>query len=179
MRSVHVYPSTRTITAQGGCLWADVDAAAAEHGLATVGGTINHTGIGGLTLGGGYGWLSGQYGLVIDNLISIEMVLANGRSIKASAVENADLFWAARGAGQSFGVATSFTYRAFEQSSPVFAGTLTFHPLGAPDKIPQVLAFANNSIEAGQGQAACIVSSCPSLFAQYQLTSKLFLKASA
>ena len=69
MRSIHVDPSTRTITAQGGCLWADVDAAAAEHGLATVGGTVNHTGIGGLTLSGGYGWLSGQYGLVIDNLI--------------------------------------------------------------------------------------------------------------
>ncbi|KAL8844118.1 MAG: hypothetical protein Q9176_001524 [Flavoplaca citrina] len=157
MRSVHVDPSMRTITAQGGCLWADVDAAAAEHGLATVGGTINHTGIGGLTLGGGYGWLSGQYGLVIDNLISIEMILANGRSIKASATENADLFWAVRGAGQSFGVATSFTYRAYEQSSPVFAGTLTFDPLGSPDKIPQVLAFANNSIRAGQGHAACML----------------------
>ncbi|KAL8773921.1 MAG: hypothetical protein Q9209_001351 [Squamulea sp. 1 TL-2023] len=153
MRSAHVDPWSRTITAQGGCLWADVDAAAGEHGLATVGGTINHTGIGGLTLGGGYGWLSGLYGLVIDNLISVDMILADGCSVTASATENEDLFWAIRGAGQSFGVATSFTYRAFEQPNPVFAGTLVF----TPDKIPQVLSFANNSIEAGHGQSACML----------------------
>ncbi|KAL8695895.1 MAG: hypothetical protein Q9224_003092, partial [Gallowayella concinna] len=115
MRTVNVDTVSKTITAQGGCLWVDVDTAAGEHGLATVGGTINHTGIGGLTLGGGYGWLSGQYGLVIDNLISVDMVLADGRNITVSATENEDLFWAIRGAGQSFGVATSFTYRAYDQ----------------------------------------------------------------
>ncbi|KAL8991966.1 MAG: hypothetical protein Q9169_007492, partial [Polycauliona sp. 2 TL-2023] len=157
MRSVRVDPSAKTITAEGGCLWADVDAAAAQHRLATVGGTINHTGIGGLTLGGGYGWLSGQYGLVIDNLLSTDMVLADGRKVTASPTENDDLFWAVRGAGQSFGVATSFTYRAFEQSSLVFAGTLAFDPLGFPDSISRVLAFANSCVEPSLGHVACIL----------------------
>lgn len=153
MRAVHVDTASKTITSQGGCLWADVDATAGEHGLATVGGTINHTGIGGLTLGGGYGWLSGQYGLVIDNLISVDMVLADGRITTASTTENEELFWAVRGAGQSFGVATSFTYRAYDQPNPVFAGNLAF----TSDTILPVLAFANDSIEAGHGRAACIL----------------------
>ncbi|KAL8856414.1 MAG: hypothetical protein Q9178_006984 [Gyalolechia marmorata] len=122
MRSVHVDALSRTINALGGCLWADVDAVAAEHDLVTVGGTINHTGIGGFTLGGGCGWLSGQHGPEIENLLSVDLVLADGRSIVVSTYENEDLFWAIRGAGQSFGVATSFTYRAFEQPNPVFAG---------------------------------------------------------
>ncbi|KAL8693083.1 MAG: hypothetical protein Q9218_002007 [Villophora microphyllina] len=153
MRSVTVDTASNTLTAQGGCVWADVDAAAAEHGLATVGGTVNHTGIGGLTLGGGYGWLSGKYGLTIDNLLSVEIVLADGRTVTSSPRENEDLFWAIRGAGQSFGVVTSFTYRCYEQANPVFAGTLAF----PPPAIPAVLDFANKSIKAGKGNAACIL----------------------
>lgn len=128
MRAVTVDPVAMTITAQGGCLWMDVDNAAAEHGLATVGGTVNHTGIGGLTLGGGYGWLSGKYGLTIDNLLAVQMVLADGSLVTASDSENSDLFWAIRGAGQAFGVAVEFTYRAHEQKSPVWAGRLGFLP---------------------------------------------------
>ncbi|KAL8920586.1 MAG: hypothetical protein Q9172_004442 [Xanthocarpia lactea] len=122
MRSVHVDALSRTITTLGGCLWADVDPVAAEHDLVTIGGTISHTSISGLTLGGACGWLSGQHGLEIGNLLSVDLVLADGRSIVVSPNENEDLFWAIRGAGQSFGVATSFTYRAFEQPNPVFAG---------------------------------------------------------
>lgn len=128
MRAVTVDPSAMTIKAQGGCLWSDVDKAAGEHGLAAVGGTVNHTGIGGLTLGGGYGWLSGKHGLVIDNLLAVQMVLADGSIVTASDSENTDLFWAVRGAGQAFGVAVEFTYRAHEQKSPVWMGLLLFLP---------------------------------------------------
>ncbi|KAL8964021.1 MAG: hypothetical protein Q9183_004767 [Haloplaca sp. 2 TL-2023] len=153
MRSVAVDPTSMAITAQGGCLWVDVDEAAGAHGLATVGGTINHTGVGGLTLGGGYGWLSGQYGLTIDNLFSVDMVLADGRLVTCSPTENEHLFWAVRGAGQSFGVATSFTYRAYHQPNHVFAGSLVF----TPDKVTAVVHFANGCPEAGKGQAACVL----------------------
>lgn len=139
MRAVTVDPSAMTIKAQGGCLWVDVDKAAAEHGLATVGGTVNHTGIGGLTLGGGYGWLSGKYGLVIDNLLAVQMVLADGSIVTASDSENPDLFWAVRGAGQGFGVAVEFTYRAYEQKSPVWAGLLMF----LPSKLDELVEAAN------------------------------------
>jgi hypothetical protein len=143
MRAVTVDPSAMTIKAQGGCLWVDVDKAAGEHGLATVGGTVNHTGIGGLTLGGGYGWLSGKYGLTIDNLLAVQIVLADGSIVTASHSENSDLFWAVRGAGQAFGVVVEFTYRAHEQKSPVWAGTLVF----VPDNV-EALAEAANQITA-------------------------------
>jgi len=93
MRGVSVDPEKKTATVQGGALWEDVDLALAKHGLATVGGTVNHTGVGGLTLGGGYGFLSPKYGLAIDNLLSVELVLADGKIVTASASENPDLFW--------------------------------------------------------------------------------------
>lgn len=143
MRAVTVDPSAKTIKAQGGCLWVDVDKAAGEHGLATVGGTVNHTGIGGLTLGGGYGWLSGKHGLVIDNLLAVQIVLADGSIVTASESENSDLFWAVRGAGQAFGVVVEFTFRAHEQRNPVYAGLLVF-----PPKNLEAFAEAANQIMA-------------------------------
>jgi hypothetical protein len=143
MRDVVVDPVKRTITAQGGALWADVDRAAGEHGLATVGGTVNHTGIGGLTLGGGYGWLSNAYGLVIDNLLEVEIVLADGGIVKASETENRDLFWAVRGAGSCFGVVTTFVYRAHNQKNPVWAGTMAF----PPPALASIVDFGNRQVE--------------------------------
>lgn len=148
MRDVVVDPVNKTITAQGGCLWADVDKAAAEHGLATVGGTVNHTGIGGLTLGGGYGWLSSAYGLAIDNLLEVELVLADGSILKASETSNPDLFWAVRGAGSCFGVATSFTYRAYDQKNPVWAGTLVY----PPPVLASIVEFADQQVEITTGK---------------------------
>ncbi|KAJ9634234.1 hypothetical protein H2199_009064 [Coniosporium tulheliwenetii] len=139
MRKVTVDPEAKTITAEGGCTWEDVDVEAAKYGLATVGGTVNHTGIGGLTLGGGFGWLSSKYGLTIDNLLSATMVLANGSIVIASSTENPDLFWAIRGCGASFGVAVDFTYRAYEQKDPVWAGLLGF----TADKLQGIVKFAN------------------------------------
>ncbi|KAJ9618491.1 hypothetical protein H2203_009088 [Taxawa tesnikishii (nom. ined.)] len=127
MRNVTVDSERKLLRVQGGANWGDVDRAAAQYGLATVGGTVADTGVGGLTLGGGYGWLSGQYGLVVDNLVSCTIVVASGEIVTASADENADLFWAVCGAGQNFGVVVEFVFRAFEQGD-VWGGMLMFSP---------------------------------------------------
>ncbi|KAF2625992.1 FAD-binding domain-containing protein [Macroventuria anomochaeta] len=154
MRGVTVDPEARTITAEGGTIWEDVDVAAAKHGLATVGGTVNHTGVGGLTLGGGYGYLTGQYGLTIDNLLSVEVVLASGTVVTASKTTNADLFWAIRGAGQNFGVVTKFTFQGYEQSNPVFSGPLVFPPTA----LPQIVQFMNKFHETNDGRQTLVVA---------------------
>ncbi|KAL4772315.1 hypothetical protein BDW60DRAFT_41849 [Aspergillus nidulans var. acristatus] len=139
MNGVSVDIEKKTVAVGGGAVWKDVDETAAAYGLAAVGGTVNHTGVGGLTLGGGYGWLSGQYGLTIDNLVSATVVLANGETVIASETENSDLFWALRGAGYNFGVVTSFTFRAHEQREPVYAGILAY----TPDKVERVVEILN------------------------------------
>ncbi|KZF25911.1 FAD binding domain protein [Xylona heveae TC161] len=153
MSQVQVFPESKQIAIQGGALWADVDRVAGEYGLATVGGTVNHTGVGGLTLGGGYGWLSGMYGLVIDNLVKANIVLADGRIMSASADENPDLFWAVRGAGQNFGIVVEFTLQAYDQPNPVWAGLLGF----APDKLEAIIEFTNHLSTVNQGNSGLLV----------------------
>ncbi len=111
MNAVHVDPRTRRARVQGGATWGDFDREAQLHGLATPGGVVSATGVGGLTLAGGLGWLRGKHGLSLDNLVSVDIVTADGVLRTASEEENAELFWGVRGGGGNFGVVTSFEFR--------------------------------------------------------------------
>jgi FAD/FMN-containing dehydrogenase len=126
MKYVYVDPATRTARAGGGTLWGHFNRETQVHGLATTGGVVSTTGVAGLTLGGGLGWLMPKYGMALDNLRSVEMVLANGRVVRASADENPDVFWAARGGGGNFGVASSFEFTLHEVGPMVTGGLIAW-----------------------------------------------------
>jgi FAD/FMN-containing dehydrogenase len=126
MVGVRVDPMARTARAQGGCLWRHVDHESQAFGLALTGGIVTHTGIGGLTLGGGIGHLMRRYGLTIDSLVSCDVVTADGDSVVASADEHPDLFWGLRGGGGNFGVTTSFEYRLHPVGPTVLAGLVAW-----------------------------------------------------
>lgn len=129
MKGITVDAAARAVRVEAGCNWGEVNDALAPHGLAVTGGFVSVTGVSGLTLGGGLGWLVRKYGLALDNLLSADVVLANGRSVTASARENEDLFWAIRGGGGNFGVVTSFEFQAHPVST-VLAGVV-LHPASA------------------------------------------------
>ncbi|KAL6877897.1 Glucooligosaccharide oxidase [Trichoderma longibrachiatum] len=153
MRSVKVDTASKHIIAQGGAVWADVDDAAMEKGLATVGGTVNHTGVGGLSLGGGFGWLAGMYGCVCDNIVAAKVVVADGRLLTVSETENADLFWAIRGAGHNFGVVVEFTFQGHDQPNEVLAGGIVF----TPDKLRAIVEALNGMMASGDPRGAAVL----------------------
>jgi FAD/FMN-containing dehydrogenase len=155
MKGIQVDPEARTVRAEGGLTWGELDATTQEHGLAVTGGRMSGTGLGGFTLGSGSGWLERKHGFACDNLISAEVVTADGRQVTASEDENADLFWGLRGGGGNFGVVTAFHFR-LHQVGPIVLGGMLLYPaqmagelvrvfrdfmLEAPDEVGAALAF--------------------------------------
>src|SRR5262245_487480 len=130
MRGVHVDPRGRRARAQGGAMWGDYNRETQLYALASTGGVVSTTGVGGLTLGGGLGWLMGKHGLAVDSLRAVELVTATGEIMRASAEEHADLFWAVRGGGGNFGVATWLEYELYPVGPQVIGG-LAAHPFSA------------------------------------------------
>lgn len=147
MKRIDVDPVAGTVRAEGGVTWGEFDAATQAHGLLMTGGRNPTTGIGGLTLGSGSGWLERKFGLVCDNLIKAELVTADGRQVAASEDENADLFWALRGGG-NFGVVTAFHYRLHELGPVLMAGVL-FYP---QEKAREAARFYRDFIEAASDE---------------------------
>lgn len=137
MKGIHVDPQSRTARAQGGVTWAELNRETQLHGLAVTGGVVSSTGIAGLTLGGGLGWLMGKYGLALDNLRSVDLVTAEGELVRTSEDEHPDLFWAVRGGGGNFGIATSFEYQ-LHPVGPIITGGMVAHPF---DRARDVLRF--------------------------------------
>jgi FAD/FMN-containing dehydrogenase len=136
MRGIHVDRDAMTLRAQGGCLWAELNREAALHGLATTGGVISHTGVSGLTLGGGLGWLMAKHGLAVDNVVAVELVTADGRVLDVTADSDPDLFWALRGGGGNFGIAASIKFRLHPM--PNVTGGLIGHPI---ERAAEMLSF--------------------------------------
>ena len=143
MNGVAVDAAARRARVGGGALWRDVDRATQAHGLATVGGEVSTTGVAGLTLGGGIGWISGKYGATVDNVLEIELVTADGTVLRANEQQHEDLFWALRGGGGNFGVATEFTYRLHEVG-PTVTGGVVAHAL---TDAPAVLRFFRDFVQ--------------------------------
>jgi FAD/FMN-containing dehydrogenase len=154
MRGIVVDPAARTARAQAGVLWGELDGATQEHGLATVGGIVTHTGIAGLTLGGGIGWLMRRHGATVDNLIGAEVVTADGEVLRASADEHPDLFWGLRGGGGNFGVVTSFDYRLHAVGPTVLAGPVYY----ALEDAPEVLRFYRDYIADAPDELTTILN---------------------
>jgi hypothetical protein len=140
MNAVAVDPAGRTARAQAGATWGDFDAATQAHGLAVTGGRFSTTGIAGLTLGSGSGWLERRCGLTADNLLSVELVTAAGEQITVSETEHPDLFWGLRGGGGNFGIVTSFTYRLHEIGPIILGGLL----VSLPDRAEGILRYARD-----------------------------------
>ena len=137
MKAVSVDPAARVARAAGGLTWSELDLATQRHGLATTGGTISTSGIGGLTLGGGLGHLMRRHGLTVDNLRAVELVTADGERLRVDADSDPELFWGLRGGGGNFGIATAFEYD-LHPVGPIVLGGPVYWPL---EQAPEVLRF--------------------------------------
>ncbi len=153
MRAVRVDPAGRRAWVQGGALWGDVDRETQAHGLATTGGIVSHTGVAGLTLGGGVGWLMRKHGLTVDNILAADVVTADGEVLRASDDEHPDLFWALRGGGGNFGVVTAFEFRLHPVGPTVLAGPILWDASDAGE----VLRFYRDFIRQAPDELGTVV----------------------
>ncbi|HMF48797.1 MAG TPA: FAD-binding oxidoreductase, partial [Candidatus Saccharimonadales bacterium] len=147
MKNVRVDAGKRRAYVEPGATLADLDEATQRHGLATPVGINSTTGVAGLTLGGGFGWLTRKYGMTIDNLVSVDVVTAEGRKIRASETDNADLFWAIRGGGGNFGAVTQFEFQLFPVGPEIFAGLIVFPFNQAKQILSKYRQFVNSAPE--------------------------------
>lgn len=158
MKKISVDPEHRVVRAEAGLTLGDFDRATQAHGLATTMGVVSGTGIAGLTLGGGFGKLGRKHGLTCDNLIGANVVTATGRQVRASANENADLFWALRGGGGNFGVVTAFEYRLHDVGPEVLAGSLVYDFDQARTVLPAAYGLARNAPDTVSVDIALAIS---------------------
>jgi FAD/FMN-containing dehydrogenase len=159
LRAIAVDPAARTVRVGGGVVWGELDAATQAHGLHTPGGRVTTTGIGGFTTGGGYGWTSSRHGLACDNLLSAEVVLADGSVVRAGPDEHEELFWGIRGGGGNFGIVTEFEFRLHELGPIVLAG-LALWPL---ERAPDVMRRWRDLMDAAPDElsSACVLVTAP------------------
>lgn len=187
MRRVTVDPARRIAEVEPGVTWKEFDAAAQAHGLATTGGVVSSTGVAGLTLGGGFGWLMGKYGLAADNLQRAGVVLASGDAVTAGLHEDADLLWALRGAGANFGVVTNFEF-ALHPVGPLVTGGLAAYPAaaaedvlpffrqlaeGAPDELTVAAALTHAPDGSGTPLVAILMCHCGSMDAGAEVVAAI------
>ena len=177
MKGIRVDPEARTVTAQAGVLLGELDRETQAFGLAVPSGIVTHTGLSGLTLGGGINWVMRKYGLTIDQLLSVDLITADGEFVKASASENPDLFWGVRGGGGNFGIVTQFEFRLNPVGPIVLAGPI-FWPM---EESPNVLRFYREWIAEAPDELMTIVvhRKAPQLpFVPLELHGKLVVRAS-
>ena len=163
MKGISIDPDGQTVQAQAGLTWGDFDAATQQYGLAVTGGRFSTTGVSGLTLGSGSGWLERKCGLTGDNLLEVELVTADGRVVKASPTENADLFWGLRGGGGNFGIVTSFTLKLHQVGPIVYGGLM----MSTPDRGKDIMRFMRDYMKDAPedlGAAVAWVSAPPEEF---------------
>jgi len=171
MKAIHVDPEAKTARADAGLTWGEFDAATQEHGLAVTGGRFSTTGIAGLTLGSGSGWLERKCGLTADNLLSVDLVTADGEMLTASEDENSELFWGVRGGGGNFGIVTSFTYRLCKVGPLVYGGLMA----SLPERAGDILRFMRDYMADAPedlGAAVAFVSAPPEPFVPAEMHFK-------
>jgi hypothetical protein len=163
MHAIEIDPEAKTARVEAGATWAQFDATAQEHGLAVTGGRFSTTGVGGLTLASGSGWLERKCGLTADNLAAVEMVLADGSQVTASTEENPELFWGVRGGGGNFGIVTAFTFRMHEVGPIVYGGLMA----SLPDRAGDIVRFMRDFMPTAPedlGAAVAFISAPPEPF---------------
>ena len=171
MKLLEIDPTARWARVGAGCTWADFDAAAQAHGLATTGGRVSTTGVVGLTLGGGSGWLERKYGLACDNLLAVELTTADGREIRADAMQNQDLLWACKGGGGNFGVVTALEFMLHPVGPTILGGLVAWPAASAPEIARAYRDWADSAPEK-LGSGLVVLSGPPEDFVPAHLQNE-------